>query len=127
MNLAEGAAWSPNPGNPPLFLDLPVKDGKLQADVVAKWAANAPLAMVGQYIPNLKMYHAIAMEVGTKDGLLASNKELEQAFTRFGVEHTYQEYDGDHTNKVFERIEQNVLPFFSKNLSFDERSSSTKH
>jgi S-formylglutathione hydrolase len=127
VNLAEGAAWSPNPGNPPLFLDLPVKDGKLQPDVVAKWAANAPLAMVGQYIPNLKMYHAIAMEVGTKDGLLASNKELEQAFTRFGVEHTYQEYDGDHTNKVFERIEQNVLPFFSKNLSFDARSSSTKH
>ena len=127
VNLAEGAAWSPNPGNPPLFLDLPVKDGKLQADVVAKWAANAPLAMVGQYIPNLKMYHAIAMEVGTKDGLLASNKELEQTFTRFGVEHTYQEYDGDHTNRVFERIEQNVLPFFSKNLSFDARSSSTKH
>jgi hypothetical protein len=52
-----------------------------------------------QYIPNLKMYHAIAMEVGTKDGLLASNKELEQTFTKFGVQHTYEEYDGDHTNK----------------------------
>ena len=37
----------------------------------------------------------------------------------FGVTHTYEEYDGDHTNKVFERIEQNVLPFFSKHLSFD--------
>ena len=86
VNLAEGAAWSPNPGNPPLYLDLPVKDGKLQPDVIAKWAANAPLAMVGQYIPSLKMYNAIAMEVGTKDGLLASNKELEQTFTRFGVD-----------------------------------------
>ena len=60
VNLAVGAAWSPNPNNPPLFLDLPVKDGAVQPDVVAKWAANAPLAMVGQYIPNLKMYHAIA-------------------------------------------------------------------
>jgi S-formylglutathione hydrolase FrmB len=127
VNLAEGAAWSPNPNNPPLYLDLPVKDGLLQPDVIAKWAANAPLAMVGQYIPNLKMYHAIAMEVGTKDGLLASNKELAQTFTKFGVQHTYEEYDGDHTNKVFERIEQNVLPFFSKNLSFDSRTSSTKH
>ena len=47
VNLAEGAAWSPNPKNPPLYLDLPVKDGKLQPDVIAKWAANAPLAMVG--------------------------------------------------------------------------------
>jgi enterochelin esterase-like enzyme len=127
VNLAEGAAWSPNPTNPPLYLDLPVKDGTVQPDIVAKWAANAPLAMVAQYIPNLKMYHAIAMEVGTNDGLLATNKELEQTFTRFGVSHTYEEYDGDHTNKVFERIEKNVLPFFSKNLSFEGRTPATKH
>ncbi len=31
VNLAEGASWSPNPGNPPLFLDLPVKDGTAAA------------------------------------------------------------------------------------------------
>ena len=124
VNLAEGAAWSPNPSNPPLYLDLPVKDGQVQPDIVAKWAANAPLAMVAQYIPNLKMYHAIAMEVGTKDGLRATNKELEQTFTRFGVMHTYEEYEGDHTNKVFERIERNVLPFFSNNLSFASNASS---
>jgi enterochelin esterase-like enzyme len=127
VNLAEAAAWSPNPGNPPLYLDLPVRDGKVQPDIVAKWAANAPLAMVGQYIPSLKMYHAIAIEVGTKDGLLTSNQELDRAFTRFGVAHVYEEYDGDHTNKVFERIEENVLPFFSKNLSFDIRTPSTRH
>jgi S-formylglutathione hydrolase FrmB len=120
VNLAEGAAWSPNPNNPPLYLDLPVKDGKLQPDVIAKWAANAPLAMLGQYIPNLKMYHAIGMEVGTKDTLLNSNRELDRAFTSFGVRHGYEEYDGDHTNRVFERVEQNLLPFFSKNLAFAE-------
>jgi hypothetical protein len=33
----------------------------------------------------------------------------------------------DHTNKVFERIEKNVLPFFSKNLSFEGRTPATKH
>jgi S-formylglutathione hydrolase len=33
------------------------------------------------------------------------------------VPHCYKEYDGDHTNKVRERIEQNVLPFFSRNLT----------
>ena len=128
VTLAEGAAWSPNPNNPPLYLDLPIKDGKVQPEIVAKWAANAPLAMVGQYIPNLKMYHAIAIEVGTKDGLLATNKELEETFTRFGVVHTYEEYEGDHTNKVFERIEQKVLPFFSNNLSFATKTSNaTRH
>ena len=29
----------------------------------------------------------------------------------------YEEYEGDHTNKVGERIERNVLVFFSKNLA----------
>ena len=123
VNLAEAAAWSPNPKNPPLYFDLPVKDGKPQPDVIARWAANAPLAMVGQYISNLKMYKAIGMEVGTKDGLLRTNKELEEMLTGFGVTHTYEEYDGDHTNKVFERIEKNALPFFSKQLSFEKRGS----
>jgi enterochelin esterase-like enzyme len=82
---------------------------------------------VTQYIPNLKKYRAIALEVGTKDGLLAANKELDQTLTRFGVTHTYEEYDGDHTNRIFERVEMNMLPFFSKQLSFENRPPSTKH
>jgi S-formylglutathione hydrolase len=52
--LAEAAAWSPNPKNPPFFFDLPVKDGKVQPDVAARWVANAPLAIIDQYIPNLR-------------------------------------------------------------------------
>ena len=124
VTLAEAAAWSPNPNNPPLYYDLPVKDGKPQPDVIAKWVANAPLAMVGQYIPNLKMFKAIGMEVGTKDNLITTNKQLEEMLTAFGVTHTYETYDGDHTNKVFERIENNTLPFFSTNLSFDSKKGS---
>ena len=42
--LASAAAWSPNPKSPPLYLDLPTKDGVVQQDVLARWAANAPLA-----------------------------------------------------------------------------------
>jgi enterochelin esterase-like enzyme len=68
------------------------------------------------------------MEVGTKDGLRASNKQLDEMLTNFSVTHTYEEYEGDHTNKVYERIETSVLPFFSKNLSFDGRASNgTRH
>jgi S-formylglutathione hydrolase len=125
VNLAEAAAWSPNPANPPLYLDLPIKDGKVRPEIVAKWAANAPLAMIDQYIPSLKAYRAIAIDVGTKDGLLASNKELEQAMTRFGVAHTYEEYEGDHTNRIADRIEMHVLPFFSNALSFSEKITAT--
>src|SRR6185436_3750353 len=67
VNLASAAAWSPNPKNPPLFLDLPVKDGKVRPEIVAKWVANSPLEMLGQFVENLNKYYAIGMEVGTKD------------------------------------------------------------
>jgi S-formylglutathione hydrolase FrmB len=117
VNLASAAAWSPNPNNPPLFLDLPVKDGKVRPDIVDKWAANAPLTMLDRYVPDLKALYAIAVEIGTKDTLLASNRQLHEALTRRKIAHSYEEYDGDHTNRVRERIERNILPFFSKNLA----------
>jgi hypothetical protein len=51
------------------------------------------------------------------DPLLASNRQLNEALTRLRILHSYEEYEGDHTNKVGERIERNVLVFFSKNLA----------
>src|SRR5436190_20165713 len=59
--LAAAAAWSPNPNKPPLYLDLPTS-GNEQA-VLARWAANAPLAFVDQYIRQLREYRAIAIDV----------------------------------------------------------------
>ena len=116
VNLASAAAWSPNPKNPPLFLDLPVKDGKVRPEIVAKWAANAPLEMLEQHVEALRQYYAIAIEIGTMDSLLQSNQQLHTALTKLRIPHSYDEYEGDHTNKVRDRIERNVLPFFSKNL-----------
>src|SRR5436190_13739307 len=58
--LASAAAWSPNPKNPPLYLDLP--SGVKEAGVLAKWTANAPLAFIDQYIADLRRYRAIAID-----------------------------------------------------------------
>ena len=78
--LASAAAWSPNPKNPPLYLDLPIGD---QAPaVLAKWAANAPLAFVDQYVLELKRYRAIAMDVGDQDGLRVDAGKLHDVFDR---------------------------------------------
>jgi len=82
--LATAAAWSPNPKNPPLYLDLPTKDGAPQADVLAKWAANSPLAFVDQYVGNLRQYRAIAIDVGDQDGLRADAAKLHEALDKYG-------------------------------------------
>jgi S-formylglutathione hydrolase len=48
---------------------------------------------------------------------------LEETMTRFGIGHTYEEYDGDHTNRVADRIENHVLPFFSDHLAFSAKTA----
>jgi S-formylglutathione hydrolase FrmB len=114
--LASAAAWSPNPKKPPLYLDLPSKDGVVQQDVIAKWAANAPLAFVDQYIGNLKQYRAIAMDVGDQDGLRVDAGKLHEILDSYGVANTFEIYSGTHTSAVADRFQNHVLPFFSKNL-----------
>ena len=117
VTLASAAAWSPNPGNPPLFFDLPVKDGKVRPEIVAKWVANAPLEIIDRYAENLKKYYSIGIEVGTKDTLYRSNQQLHEAMMRLGIRHGFEEYDGDHTNRVKERVDRNLLPFFARYLA----------
>src|SRR5215213_1482709 len=97
VQLAEAQAWSANPNNPPDYADMPIKDGEVQPLVRQKWIANSPLAMVDQYYANLKKYAFIAIEVGTMDGLAASNRQLDSALTQLGVPHTFETYEGDHT------------------------------
>ena len=117
---AQAAAWAPNPMNPPQYFDLPEKDGQIQPLVAAKWVANSPLVMVDQYVPSLRKYRAIALDVGLQDGLLANNQDLDQALTRLGIPHTFETYEGTHTSRVKERFAAKVLPFFSANLTFSE-------
>jgi enterochelin esterase-like enzyme len=121
--IASAAAWSPNPKNAPLYFDLPTLDGKLQPQIAAKWDANAPLAMLDQYVPSLKKFHAITLDVGTKDGLMGSIQELDRNMTIFGIAHTFETYDGTHVSGIQVRLEKNVMPFFASNLSL----GSAKH
>jgi enterochelin esterase-like enzyme len=117
--LASAAAWSPNPKNPPLYLDLPV--GDQQQAVLAKWAANAPLAFIDQYIAGLRRYRAIAIDVGDQDGLRADAGRLHDALDRYGIANTFEMYPGTHTSDVAVRFQEYVVPLFSRTLSFQPR------
>jgi len=114
--LASAAAWSPNPKNPPLYLDLPRKKGEPQPDVLAKWAANAPLAFIDQYIGNLRLYRAIAIDVGDQDGLRFDTIKLHDVLDNYGIANGFETYHGTHTSAVADRFQNHVIPFFSKNL-----------
>ena len=118
--LAIAAAFSPNPGKPPLYVDLPVDaEGRDRPEILAKWAANAPLAFLDQYIPGMRAYRAIAMDVGDKDGLVADTTLMHEALLAWGIDNALDVYDGDHTNRLGYRIQDHVLPFFGANLAFE--------
>lgn len=114
--LAQAAAFAPNPQNPPYYFDLPWQDGELQPLVAAKWTTNSPLVYVDQYVPALKRYKAIMIDVGDQDSLEATNTQLSQAMTRLGIAHGYEVYEGDHGNRIGERFVSKLLPFFSQVL-----------
>jgi S-formylglutathione hydrolase FrmB len=115
---ATAAAWAPDPKNPPLYFDLPTKDGVSVPEIVAKFTANSPLSFVDQYIGNLKQYRAIAMDVGDQDGLRFDATKLHTIFDNYGIANSFEIYSGTHTSAVADRFQNHVLPFFSKNLCF---------
>jgi S-formylglutathione hydrolase FrmB len=115
---ATAAAWAPDPKNPPLYFDLPTKDGVPQPEVLAKFAANAPLAFVDQYIGNLKQYRAISMDVGDQDGLRFDATKLHNILDSYGIANGFEIYKGTHTSAVADRFQNHVVPFFSQNLCF---------
>jgi hypothetical protein len=114
--LASMTAWSPNPQNPPFYADFPLKDGAVDPLVLAKWANNSPLAMVASHVGALQSFDAIGSDVGTKDGLIRDDTLIHEELERFGIEHVWQTYDGTHTDKIGQRFDEVVLPFFAEHL-----------
>lgn len=123
--LAQSAAYAPNPANPPFFGDLPYK---LKGDTTAvsekakaKWLANIPSWMADQYNSNLRQLRAIAFDAGSHDipEILRDSKYFAQSLTKIKVQNTFEVFEGGHVDKVNERIETKILPFFSKELTSD--------
>ena len=116
---AVAGTWSPNPNTPPFYSDLATKGGKVDRLVLAKWAANAPVALVPQYIPALRSMTAIGIDTGDKDFVRPDDEAMHAELTKFGIKHDWELYEGDHGNRVSERLERVVFPFFARHLSFD--------
>lgn len=115
--LAMSSAWSPNPNNPPLYVDLPFDtEGNLDEAVMRRWTANSPLAMLDQYVPNLRRYAAIGLEIGNQDRT-ADIEALHARLLEYGIENSLEIYQGDHTNRLGFRFQDHVLPFFGQHLS----------
>jgi enterochelin esterase-like enzyme len=118
--LGLSAAYSPNPDKPPYFVDLPVElsNGTVKRvdSVWQKWVAHDPITVVQANAANLRSLRAIYFDCGRADKLISANRLLSQVLSKLGIPHVFEEYDGNHGNKIRERLETKVLPLFSRVL-----------
>ena len=80
-------------------------------------ASSVVMSELGKYASNLDVYYGIAIDVGVADASLESTRQLHAALTKLRVPHAYEEYDGDRTSRIRERLEWSVLPLFARNLA----------
>lgn len=117
-----GQAFSPNPDRSPLFFDLPfaLVDGRLQPaePAFSKWNENMPVQMVQKYASNLRTLRGLRFDSGYEDEFThipANARALSAALTARGIEHAFEEYNGDHRNRMWGRtgrLATEVLPYF---------------
>jgi enterochelin esterase-like enzyme len=125
--LGLSAAFSPNPDKPPFFVDLYYEfiDGKIQPiqDVWERWHAFDPVALVPILKGNLNQLKAIRFDCGLSDFILSDSRAFAMALDEQGISYIYEEYKGNHVNRIRGRIERKVLPFFSEVLEFNRPSN----
>lgn len=119
--MALTAVYSPAPAAPPLFLDYPfeARENRLVPDSAALIKWRPPLTQLERYARNLRRLK-IGFDAGDADGLTdipVNVRALDERLTALGVDHTDEIYRGDHGNRVRERLESVVFPFFSLALS----------
>lgn len=120
--VALAAVNSPNSRKPPLFVDLPYRldaDSVVpDEDVALRWRAG-PLAMVAAYARNLRGM-SVAFDAGRADGfrdIPLNATELHRLLGELRVPHEFELYEGTHGSRIRARLEQQVLPFFSRHLT----------
>ena len=116
--VSTGAAWAPDPGGEGAFMVDTTRgpDGGVAKLAEYRMAANSPLVLLPQYLPALNALEGFAIDIGDEDFLLEGNRAFMAELDRFSVDYDFELYEGDHGNRIRERIRTEVLPFFAEHL-----------
>lgn len=120
-------AFSPNPDKPPFFADFPfaLVRGTMQPaePAFSKWQALNPVNMVSRYRENLRQLRGLRFDSGYDDPFAyipVNSRALSLALSNNGIAHTFEEYNGDHSNRMWGaegRLYNEVLPYLWARLA----------
>jgi uncharacterized protein (TIGR03067 family) len=115
-------AFSPNQSRPPFHVDFPFakKDGRLvpAEPAFTHWEQNMPLYMVKRYQDNLRSLRGLRLDTAWEDEythIPLTTRALSRELTNLGIDHIFEEYNGDHRNRRWGRngrIYGTLLPYF---------------
>lgn len=122
MTYAYSAAYSPNPDNPPYFVDLPVAwpSGEVIQDVWDRWLSCDPVENYRERVDNLRSLSGILLDVGVRDNyeLQWGHRVLSHRLSEAGIEHKMTENPGNHGGRARER-QQVALEWLGHILEHD--------
>jgi S-formylglutathione hydrolase len=126
-------AFSPNPDKPPFFLNLPFAevDGRMVPSEpgFSDWEKNFLHNMVRQHREQLLRLRGYRFDSADNDSfqfISPNSRELSQVLTTNGIDHVFEEYNGDHFNRIYGplgRFATEVFPYFSRLLDSDKKSA----
>jgi enterochelin esterase family protein len=103
------ATYSPNPDNPPFYVDLPVAwpSGELIQDFWNRWLSFDPVVNVHERHDNLRRLSGILLDVGSNDdfNLQWGHRLLSHYLTEAGIPHDNRENPGNHGGRARERFQ----------------------
>lgn len=124
---AYGAAFAPDAKGRVPWIRFPYhySDTALIVDsaALASWQdgfGNLPLK-VAKYGPNLRKLKGVRFEVGNRDEyewIIKGCVNLDQLLTNAKIPHEFGPFEGTHQDHLRQRIEEQLLPYFSTKLAF---------
>lgn len=112
------ATFAPDPEAPPTYGQYPITEqGEVIDSVWQKWLKHDTYSMLPLHKDSLMKLTAIKLCCGTgDDGIYTYNRKFSQKLNQHGINHEFESYEGDHSNKIGERIKSEALPFFHEHL-----------
>jgi S-formylglutathione hydrolase len=121
---ALASVLSPNPGKPPFYVDLPVRQlrGELLPDEATyeRWRTSLPMAQLPAHRASLLRLRGLAIDYGTSDQfahIVTTTPAFSRELARLRIPHRLDVYDGDHREQIPARLRTHVLPFFADMFS----------
>jgi enterochelin esterase family protein len=116
------ATYSPNPDNPPHYVDLPMAfpSGELIQEVWDRWLSFDPVVNVHDRVENLRKLRGIMLDAGSNDdyNLHWGHRLLSHHLNQAGIAHEHRENPGNHGGRFAERY-QVALQWLSETLTHE--------